>query len=70
MTAMGQSRQFGQVPATSGLTRTTDIAEPALHVSSVPNSEVAQLTLPKKKPPEGGTQFKPNFCGSTRATVT
>ena len=33
----GQSRQFGRVPVTSGLPRTTDIVRPAWHVSNVQN---------------------------------
>jgi hypothetical protein len=36
LTALGQSRQFGCVPVTSGLPRTTDIIRPPGHVSKVP----------------------------------
>jgi hypothetical protein len=35
MSVRGQSRQFGQVPTTSGLPRSTDIRQTARHVGSV-----------------------------------
>jgi hypothetical protein len=43
MSVPGQSRQFGQVPATSGLPRTTDIIRPAQYVSMVPMADLANV---------------------------
>jgi len=43
MSEKGQSRRFGQVPATSDLPRTTDMVRSARHVSKVPLAEVNAL---------------------------
>jgi hypothetical protein len=39
MSELGQSRQIGRVPVTSGLPRTTDIIRTSRHVSNVPRTE-------------------------------
>ncbi len=38
MSELGQSRQIGRVPVTSGLPRTTDIIRTSRHVSNVPTA--------------------------------
>ena len=42
MSGLGQSRRFGDVGATSGLTPKTDIYRKGRHVSKVPTTEVAR----------------------------
>ena len=43
MSALGQSRRFDPLPATSGLPRSTDIVRPARLVRFVPTSYIAGL---------------------------
>ena len=45
MPAMGQSRRFDPLPATSGLPRTTDIIRPARLVRNVPTGDIARALL-------------------------
>jgi hypothetical protein len=45
LSQLGQSRQFGRVPVTSGLLRTTDMVGPARLVRYVPFPEVTQPNL-------------------------
>jgi hypothetical protein len=51
--------------ATSAPPRTPDIVNTGWHVSKVPNPEVANTNRPKKKPPEGGSQFNPDDRNQT-----
>jgi hypothetical protein len=50
--ALGQSRQFGRLPATSGLTRLADISSVRRHVSKVPNRDVAECEPQSPRPHE------------------
>ena len=43
MSALGHSRRFDPVPATSGLSRTTDIGRPGRRVREVPGSDIVGL---------------------------
>ena len=45
MPAMGHSRRFDPLPATSGLPRTTDIIRPARLVRNVPTGDIARALL-------------------------
>jgi hypothetical protein len=63
-----QRRFFKQLPegtecrvgSTSGLVRKADIADGGHHVRFVPNSDMTDVSYAKKKPPEGGSHFKPD----------
>jgi len=56
MSEMG-IRHFDGLPMTSGLRPDADVVTAGRHVSNVLNPDMARNSA-KKKPPEGGSQFK------------
>jgi hypothetical protein len=66
MSELGQSRQFGQAPATSGLPRTTNIVRPAWHVSNVPVLEVGAPSGFHTLISDEGAASNPPFEKATR----